>query len=144
MKKGHTKTVTVHRAKPVTHRKKRRSRRGLSAGMSATSMMNSAKAAGGAAIGGYLGGMINGMLPEKIGTLGRIGIGVLIGIGANQFLNMPNLASGTVGGFVALNNPTKGLSEFAAEDTLSEEPMYLSEDGEPLMLSEDGEFYYAG
>lgn len=146
-KKTHTKkrrsvrSITVH-AKPH----KRRRKRGLSAGVNQASMMNSLKLAGAGAIGGYLANMTNNMLPEKIGALGRIGVGVLGGAVVSQFLGYNNIASGWVGGYVALNNPKSGLSEdveFADDDALSEEPLYLSEEGIPLTLNEDGSYSYA-
>jgi len=141
-RKSHkTKSVVVHRPKAVVRHKRRSRRGGLHA--ASTQMMSAAKHSGAAAIGGYLGSMLNGMMPEKVGTIGRIAIGIGLGIAAEQFANMPNVGAGAVGAIVALNNPTKGLAEFADEDTLSEEPLYLSEDGQPLMLSEDGDFYYA-
>lgn len=140
-RKSHTKVrrVTVH--KPMkSHRRKRKSH-GLSAGK--TQLTSSLMASGGGAVGGYLASMVNGMLPDKIGTIGRIAIGIGFGVVSQQFLNAPNVGSGIVGGMLALNNPTKGLGEFAEDDALSEEPLYLSEMGEELTLGEDGNYYYA-
>lgn len=140
--KTKTRTVMVHPKR--SHRRKRS--RGLAAGVNQAAIMGSLKSAGAGAIGGYLASVTNRMIPGSLGTLGRIGIGVLGGAAVNTFLQMPNVASGWVGGYVALNN-VKGMAEdveFAEDDILSEEPMYLSEDGIPLTLNEDGSYSYMG
>lgn len=143
------KVVSVHRPKR-TITKHRRKRSGLSAAkMSSAKLMPVLKASAGGAVGGYAASLINPMLPAKFGSLGRIGIGVGIGAVTNMFLNSPNVASGIVGAMVALNNIKTNLSEeelaeYAGYDSLSEEPMYLSEEGIELTMDEDGNYYYSG
>lgn len=147
-RKSHkTRSITIHR--PAKTHVKRRRKSGLSAKMSKTQLMPTLKAAAGGAVGGYAASLINPMLPTKLGSLGRIGIGVGIGAIANMFLNAPNVGSGVVGAMVALNNikttlSEEELAEYAGYDSLSEEPMYLSEDGIELSMDEDGNYYYQG
>lgn len=149
-RKSHkTKSVTIHRPKRTSSPMRRKSRKsGLSA-VGKAKLMPTLKAAAGGAVGGYAASLINPMLPAKFGNLGRIGIGVGIGAVANMFLNSPNVGSGIVGAMVALNNIKTGLSEeelaeYAGYDSLSEEPMFLSEDGMELTMDEDGNYYYQG
>lgn len=133
-----SKSVIVRAKKGVTRRRKSR---GLSAGFSSTSIMNNLKSSAAAGLGGYAGGFLNGLMPSKIGTVGRLGLFILGGAILTSMTNSPNFSAGVVGAGVALNNPAKGLSEFADDDVLSEEPAFMSEDGTPLYLGEDGEFY---
>lgn len=141
-KRSHSKvrSVVVRSKKGVYRRRKSR---GLSSGFSTTSVMNNVKSSLAAGAGGYVGSFVNGLLPTRIGVVGRLALFVIGGAVLASATNSPNFSSGVVGAGVALNNPGKGLSEFADPESLSEETPFMSEDGTPLYLGEDGEFYQA-
>lgn len=124
-----------------TRRRSTRSRKtGLSEMFNPTVAANSAKGTLAAMAGGTAAGIINKMIPPTSGKLMRLGIAFGLGFVASAF-NMPNTGAGFTGGMIVASFPNGFLNDdddttFADEDSLSDAPLFLDEDGSPMVLEE--------
>ena len=106
-----------------------------------TQAKESAKGTLAAALGGFSAVIVNKtVLPEKWGKSGKIGAALIGGFLLNNF-GMKSLGASFTGGMIALAFE-KGLladnADFADDNSLSNQPLYLDEDGTPMVLEEDG------
>lgn len=130
-----------------TRRRRSSSKKGLLSDMfNPTIAMQSAKNTISAGVGGVGAMIVNkAILPSTAGkgmkTLVALGVGFL----ASSF-GMANVGSGFTGGMMALtfqNGLMNEDADFANPNVLSDQPMFLDEDGNPMVLEEnDGEPYY--
>ena len=122
-----------------THRRRRRS---LSEGvMSGNNLKNSAINTGLAALGGA-GASVGFKLIQglKMGIFGNILTGAAVGFVASA-LGAPKMGIGFTGGTTALalaGGMSEDNAEFADDDVLSEDEVYMSEDGEYMRVLNDG------
>jgi hypothetical protein len=122
------------------------------------------KKTGKAYLGGLTGGVIasgiDALLPKDSSVLWRVGANGLVALVAGAGLDMPSIASGLGGatGYQLGEKLKQKLlsemeeEEMANEDSLSEYPDALDENGQPMYLADDsyverglaepGEFYY--
>jgi hypothetical protein len=132
---------STSRRKPAKRRRKSLS----SGGSMHTLMVNSFKHTAAAASGGLAAVYANKWMPANWGKPARIGAILLAGL-AGSYFGFPVMSGGMVGGMTALTFPT-GLNEdeasFADDDSLSDQPLFLDEDGAPMVL-EEGEDGSAG
>jgi hypothetical protein len=149
-----TKTVVKYRTKAPAKRKNKKRRKPLSKGflsdlVNPTIAMNAAKTVGSGGAGGIAGLAIHKLLPVATGKFMRVIVAGISGYGAAVF-GYPNVGAGATGAQVALTfqNGFMGEdmeeNEFADDESLSEMPVYLDEEGVPFVMEEDehsGESY---
>jgi len=127
-----------------THTRRRRSRKGLGEMFTATTAQAAAKTIAMGAAGGILGGSVHRLLKDQTPIV-RIGSGLVISFLTFAVAGFPNISSGMVGAFAALESQPMldkmlgeaGYNQYADENALNEMPIYLNEDGEPIYLNED-------
>jgi hypothetical protein len=151
------KKVHHHKRRKVSMGKKKRSgKRRKKAFLSEMISHQGLKKTGGSYLGGMLGGgiaaTIDGLMGDKVHigwkVLANAGVALVAGAG----FDMPSISAGMGGatGYqLGAKLRTKMLSEmeedqFADQDSLSDYPDAISENGEPLYLAGDGEFYTMG
>ena len=107
-----------------------------------TQAKEAGKATLAAALGGFSAVIVNKtVLPEKWGKGGKIGAALIGGFLLNNF-GMKSLGTSFTGGMIALAFQSGLLNEdanFADDNVLSDQPLYLDEAGTPMVLEEDGQ-----
>lgn len=128
-----------------TRRRTSHRKGGLADMFNPTVAAHSFKSTLGAGAGG-LGAMIvhKSILPPTAGKVAKIGTALVGGFIANAF-GMSAIGNGFAGGMMALAFQNGLLAdddmqetEFADEDTLSDQPVFLDEAGEPMFLNDGG------
>jgi hypothetical protein len=101
-------------------------------------------------VSGFVGGMAGNWLSKTIAPESRTGeffLNAGLAFGA-CFMGLPNTGAGVMGAYGqrVADRLRKGLregAEFADDESLNEEPLFLDEDGNAMYLNEeDGNFYY--
>jgi hypothetical protein len=138
---------TLSRRRKTT---RRRRRRGLSEALTfAKGNVGDTVRAG---VSGFVGGMASNWLSDTIAPESRMGEFALnTGLAfAACLMGMPNTGAGVMGAYGqrVADRVRRGLREnadYADSEALSEDPVFLDENGTPLYLNEeDGNFYYMG
>lgn len=137
-------------ASVTRRRRKHHKKGGLSDMFNPTIAMNSAKGTLLASGGGLLSMVVNkSILPPTAGKVAKIGTALIGGFVASAF-GMQQIGAGFAGGMMALTFQNGLLADdndmqetdFAEDTILSEQPLFLDENGNPMILSEsDGEPY---
>lgn len=128
-----------------TRRRSRRKSGGLSDMFNPTIAMHSAKTTLAAGGGGLLAMVVNkSVLPPTAGKVAKIGTALVGGFIASAF-GMASVGAGFTGGLMALTFQNGLLAEddmqeteFADDDSLSDQPIFLDEDGNPMFLNDGG------
>lgn len=141
----------IKRSAPVARRKSGgvRRRKGMLGDMfNPTVATNSAKSIVAAAGGGAAAAPFQRILPTKWGTGARLMAAVATGFIAHSVLQSPNLASGFIGGNIALitSKEVYGMNEdgnanFVDNSALRDAPLFMDEDGNALFMDEDGNYH---
>ncbi len=129
---------------PARRRSRRRSG-GLADMFNPTVAMQSAKTTLAAGGGGLLAMVVNkSILPPTAGKVAKVGTALIGGFIASAF-GMASVGSGFTGGLMALTFQAGLLAEddmqetdFADNDVLSDQPIFLDEDGNPMFLNDGG------
>lgn len=132
-----------------TRRRSRRKSGGLSDMFNPTIAMHSAKTTLAAGGGGLLAMVVNkSVLPPTAGKVAKIGTALVGGFIASAF-GMASVGAGFTGGLMALTFQNGLLAEdmqeteFADENVLADQPIFMDEDGNPMFLNDgDGQPYY--
>ena len=134
---------------PARRRSRRRSG-GLSDMFNPTIAMQSAKTTLAAGGGGLLAMVVNkSILPPTAGKVAKVGTALIGGFIASAF-GMASVGSGFAGGLMALTFQNGLLAEddmqeteFADDNVLSDQPIFLDDDGNPMYLNDgDGQPFY--
>ena len=155
--------ATKRRKKTATRRKKslssggttkrrksarRRPKGFLNDMLNPTMAAHSAKSTLAAIAGGGGAIFVNKMIPATTGKLAKVAIAFGVGFLATNF-GMANTGAGFTGGMMALSFQNGFLNDdddtnFADEDSLSDMPLFLDDNGEPMVLEEgeDGQTGY--
>lgn len=128
-----------------TRRRRTAKKSGVLADMfNPTIAMQSAKNTLMASGGGLLSMVVNkSILPPTSGKVAKVGTALIGGFLLSSF-GMASAGSGFTGGLMALAFQNGLLAEdmeeqdFADDDVLSDEPIFLDEDGNPMFLNENG------
>lgn len=132
-----------------TRRRSRRKSGGLADMFNPTIAMHSAKTTLAAGGGGLLAMVVNkSVLPPTAGKVAKIGTALVGGFIASAF-GMASVGAGFTGGLMALTFQNGLLAEdmqeteFADENVLADQPIFMDEDGNPMFLNDgDGEPFY--
>lgn len=132
-----------------TRRRSRRKSGGLSDMFNPTIAMHSAKTTLAAGGGGLLAMVVNkSVLPPTAGKVAKIGTALVGGFIASAF-GMASVGAGFTGGLMALTFQNGLLAEdmqeteFADENVLADQPIFMDEDGNPMFLNDgDGQPFY--
>ena len=127
-----------------SRRRTRRKSGGLADMFNPTVAMQSAKNTAAAAGGGLLSMIVNkSILPPTAGKVAKVGTALIGGFVMSAF-GMNNVGSGFAGGLMALTFQNGLLAEddfqeedFADDMVLSEQPIFLDDDGNPMFLNEN-------
>lgn len=128
-------------------RRTKRSSGGLRDMFNPTIAKHSAISTAQAAGGGMLAVTANKVIiPTSMGKMGRVGIALGVGFLASA-LGFEKVGSGFTGGMMALtfqnglmnDGDLEDNTEFADEDVLSEQPVFLDENDQPMYLMDDGQ-----
>jgi len=143
-KRKKNKSLSASGKRTTVRRRKRKG--GLSEMFSPTVAMNSAKATLAASAGGMGAVFLNKIVPATWGKLPRVAIGFGLGFLATS-LGMGSTGAGFTGGTMALTFQNGLMNEdanFADDSSLSDQPLFLDEDGNPMVLEEgeDGSASY--
>lgn len=148
MAKRRKKTSSGPRRKTSSRRKGSRRRKGfLSEAFTPATAMQSARGTFSGLLGGGISYGLNRIIPGEsplVHGLANLGSAFL----ASAVMKAPSLGAGIAGAYgyqLAERLAGKAMSEdadYADEDSLSEYPDALDEDGTPMFLAEDGNFYY--
>lgn len=132
-----------------TRRRSRRKSGGLADMFNPTIAMHSAKTTLAAGGGGLLAMVVNkSVLPPTAGKVAKIGTALVGGFIASAF-GMASVGAGFTGGLMALTFQNGLLAEdmqeteFADENVLADQPIFMDEDGNPMFLNDgDGQPFY--
>lgn len=143
-KRKKSKSLASGGARKGVRRRKRKG--GLSELFNPTVAMNSAKSTLAASAGGMGAVFFNKMVPATWGKLPRVALGFGLGFLATSF-GMGSTGAGFTGGTMALTFQNGFMNEdadFAEEESLSDMPLFLDEEGNPMVLEEgeNGEAAY--
>lgn len=133
------------RSTPAKAAPRRRRKSGLSAGLNKANLIQAIKSAAAAGAGGIAAPYANRAFSTIQNKWMRILlVGMVPAVGA-RMAGFSDLGSGYFGGIVALNTQSGILNEdspeqtnFADENSLSETPIFLGENGVPMKMLEDG------
>ncbi len=129
---------------PTRRRRATKKSGGLADMFNPTIAMQSAKSVLMASGGGLLSMVVNkSILPPTSGKVAKVGTALIGGFLLSSF-GMAAAGSGFTGGLMALAFQNGLLADdmeeqdFADENILSDEPIFLDEDGNPMFLNENG------